>query len=97
MMQNSSSYLKKDDVTAIFTSVIGYDATDAMVTFTSKIGYDATVTFTSKIGYDAKAIFTFEIGYDATECAQDCDALMKTSPLIQTCQKKGGLMKCCTM
>jgi len=36
-------------------------------------------------------------GYDATECAQDCDALMKTSPLIQTCQKKGGLMKCCTM
>jgi len=36
-------------------------------------------------------------GYDATECAKDCDTLLKTSPLRETCQNKGGLLKCCTM
>jgi len=34
-------------------------------------------------------------GLDARKCAEECKSLLKTSPLLDHCKKKGGLLKCC--
>merc|ERR1719239_1698379 len=34
-------------------------------------------------------------GLDARQCAEECKSLLKTSPLLDHCKKKGGLLKCC--
>ena len=35
------------------------------------------------------------LGLDASKCAKECKSLLKTSPLLEHCNKKGGLLKCC--
>jgi len=34
-------------------------------------------------------------GLDARKCAEECNSLLKTSPLLDHCKNKGGLLKCC--
>jgi len=34
-------------------------------------------------------------GLDASKCAVECSALLKSSPLLEHCKKRDGLLKCC--
>merc|ERR1719239_1180178 len=34
-------------------------------------------------------------GLDAKKCAEECKSLLQSSPLLDHCKKKGGLLKCC--
>jgi len=34
-------------------------------------------------------------GLDASKCGEECKSLLKTSPLLDHCNKKKGLLKCC--
>jgi len=34
-------------------------------------------------------------GLDASKCADECKSLLKTSPLLEHCNRRGGLLKCC--
>jgi len=34
-------------------------------------------------------------GLDASKCAVECESLLKSSPLLEHCNKRNGLLKCC--